>query len=485
VRGTVALIARTIGLQALGFVAFIGLARLISPSDLGLFAIALGVQDVCLVIVAAGLPAALIRQERPPTAVEQHAVAGFTVLVALGLALIALLVGFAVLPAAGVESHVAELIAIACLALPILATRVIPLALLTRELRFELVARIDIITRVALYAWALAGAAAGFGVYALVSAIPVSAVVAAVLAARWQPWARGFSLDLDIVARHARFGFQVAGLRLLTSGFAFSAVAAFAVFGGTALAGFYGLSQRALGLPLSAVQALRRVGFPALARLDPAVRSRRAARVIGISAVGVSAPLAVVAGSAEPLVAVLFGARWLPAADIMILSAPGLLVFASVGAVIGSQAIADGNVRAPMIAVTLQIATTVGLAALLAPELEAVGAGVAMGTGYAIYAAALLVAVNDPHAWRAIGSVLPALVVAAGAVGLGQAAPVADDLAGLLIAGGISGTVWLALALLLVRAELFDLVRLLRRHMAPAPEREAEAELDPAAAEIM
>jgi PST family polysaccharide transporter len=484
VRGTVALMTRAAGLQLLGFAAFIALARLISPGDLGLFTIALAVQQVCQFFVTIGLPSSLIRQESPPGAGEQRALAGFSLGAALLISGGVLLIGFLVLPLAGVESTVVKLTGIACLALPIYATRMIPFVLLARRLQFDRVAMIDVASRLALYAWALPAVAVGLGVYGLVSAIPISAMVSSVLASRTQPWARGFSLDLPVVSRHVRFGVQAGVFRFLLNSFLqFGLVVAFSIVGNIALAGFYGLTRRVLGIPFMAVEALQRVGLPAFARVQAGTaRTRGMAKATAVSAVGVGAILAVLAGSAQPLVTSLFGTRWLPAADIIILSSPGLLLFASVGSVIAGRALADGDVSSPLIAVGIQIPVTLGLAAILVPGLEAEGAGLSMSAGYLVYVAILFARFNEEETRSAAWSVLRALLVAGGAAAAGQAMRVGDGLVELAVAISVSGVAWSLLALLLTRSELFSLVGMLRRHLGPG-RRQTEEDLERGMAE--
>ena len=297
-----------------------------------------------------------------------------------------------VLPWLGADATVAKLIAIACLALPILAVRMVPIILLNRDLRFERVAAIDIVSRIALYGFALSAAALGFGVYGLACAIPVSAVVSYLITSRIRGWSRGFSVDMRTMPGLARFGFQVSAYQLLTFGFEVVLIALLAAVGSPALAGFYALSRRVLGLPLKAVSVLQRVGFPAFARLEPGpARTRQMAKATVVSATAMGFALAVVVGSAEPLVSLAFGPRWLPAVNIMTISAVGLLMFTSLGGVIAGRALADGQARVPLIAVLLQIASSVALVFALVPRLGADGAGVAIAFGYVLFSGVLVV----------------------------------------------------------------------------------------------
>lgn len=479
VRGTMILMTRTAGLQVMGFVAFIAIARLISPADFGLFVIALAVESFTMVFVTAGLPAGLIRQEARPSASEQQALGGFSLLVALLISGLVLLAGFVILPRFGVDSTAAKVIAIALLSLPLRAARMIPFALMARDLRFDRMAIIDVASRTALYGCALPAAAAGLGVYGLAAAIPVAGLVSSVLASRMQPWARGFRLDLEVAHGHLKFGLRVALFRFLVAAFQLVFVAVLALAASATLAGYYGLSVRVLGIPITAVQALQRVGFPALSRVAAgAERTRRMAQATAVSAVAVGLPLTVLVGSAQPLVSFLFGERWLPATDIIILSSPGLLLFASVGAVIASRALADGDTRSPIIAAAGQITVSLGLAAVLIPGLGATAAGISLGAGYLVYAGSLFLRFHAAERWRAAGSALRALLVAAVAAGAGQAVRVGDGPVELAVAVAVSGIAWVVMALLLTRPELLSLIRLLRQHLGRDRPRKTEADAE-------
>ena len=468
VRGFVLLMTRTIGIQLMAFAASVGIARLISPTDFGLFAIAVSIQQVSVFVVYAGLPASLIRQETEPTDAEQRAAAGFGLLVAGALSGSTLLAAFVLLPRLGVDSTVAKTIAISCLALPLLAARMVPVALLTRELRFDRTVLIDITYRAALYVVALIAAFAGMGIYGLASAIPISALLSSALASRLRPWARGFRLDFEIVSEYARFGLQAGAFRLLYNLAEVAAVSSLALIASPAMAGFYALSRRAMGLPFAATAALQRVGFPALARIEEGgVRARQTAKAIAVSAVGMSLPLALLVGAAQPLVTLIFGSRWLPAADIMILSAAGLMVYASFGSVLSGRALADGEARPPLVAVTAQIIATLALFAVLVPAGGASGAGIALAAAYLGFSAVMFVRFDDPETRHAAGTVLRALVVGAIAAGVGQVVRIDGD----LVEGGTalvaSAGAWLLCARLLTGTELSSLTSLLRRHLRP------------------
>src|SRR3954471_18142860 len=129
-RGVGVLVARTLGLQLLTAGVTVVLARLLTPSDYGYFAVALAAQQVGLALAELGLPAALIREEQDPTPHQQRAVRAMTLAGGTALAALAAVIAFGILPAAGSRSKMAEITAVALVAIPVYGMRTVPMALL-------------------------------------------------------------------------------------------------------------------------------------------------------------------------------------------------------------------------------------------------------------------------------------------------------------------------------------------------------------------
>ncbi len=121
------------------------------------------------------------------------------------------------------------------------------------------------------------------------------------------------------------------------------------------MAGFYGMARRLFSLPFAAMAALQRVGMTALAQMpSEAERSRQTANGVAVGMLAVGLPMAMIAGAAEPLVSLAFGARWIPAAHMTVLASPGVLLFAGAGTLILSRRLADGDARTPLIGLALR-----------------------------------------------------------------------------------------------------------------------------------
>lgn len=459
VRSVGLLIGRTLGLQLFTVAATIVLARLLSPRDYGAFAVASALQQV-LRSAELSLPFPLIRREEPPTRDEERAVTGFTLMLGGAVAAVAVAVAFLALPTLGVESKTARVIALATLALPIFSFRAVPMILLERSLRFGRLVAVEATETIAFYAFALPAAALGLGAYSLGAAIPVGAAASVAVANVVARWPLGVRLDLGPIRPLASFGAQVSVTYTLQLVRELGLVAVFAAVGGPALAGFYNFSQRIFSLPTAVQVAVQRVGFPALARAEAGCgRARRAAQAASAAAVAVGCLLALVVAAADPLVAILFGERWLPTADIVLAAAVGVIAVTSAGAALSSLAFANADPRTPLLAAIAGLVVGVAAALALVPPLDAVGAGIA--SGGALLASTLVVFARAPAEARACGPrIARALVAATLAAAAGRIAASGLGPAAFFTAVGVAGGVWLVVSLVLSRAELSLLVRL-------------------------
>ncbi len=463
------MVGRTLGVQLVTAGATIALARLLAPADYGAFAIAQAAQYLGRNVVEVGLPAALVRRADPPTIREQHAVTGLMVATGGALAAAAFMCAYAVLPLLGIDTEFAELIAIAFASLPLFGARAVPAVFLERRLAFGRLVAIEVSETFAFYAFALPAAVAGLGAFSLVGAIPVSAAAGVAAATLLQPWAWGARIELGVLRTLIRFGTQVSLIWPVHMLRELAFVAILIAVGGQALAGFYAMSLRIFGVTTAVLYAIQRVGFAAFSRAEPgAARALRAARASGVTAVAIGLPLALITGAADPLVALIFGERWLPTADVVLGAVTGVFLVTSAGGVLQALLLSEENARTPLAAAILQAVLTVGLAAVLAGPFDALGAGVAVGIGSIAFTAAVW-AGAPREARSGTLPVLAALAAVAGAALAGHAAGSAVTLRSLLAALAASLGAWLILSILLSRSELALLRDLLRRHLGRSP----------------
>lgn len=454
------LVGRTLGLQLLTAGVTVALARILTPADYGLFAIALAVQLVGQRAAELGLPAALIRLEDDPSPRLQSAVAGVMLTFAIGLSGLLLLIAFAVVPALGAASETLEVIAVASIAMPLYAGRAMPMVLMERKLAFGRVAIVETADTLAFNGFALLAALAGAGAFSLSGAVPAGALAG--IAAAWaiQPFSRRPRLELEPVRPLIGFGVRVSilqGVYLLRElGF----VGIIAAIGGTSVAGYYAMAKRLFSFPIALTSAVARVSFPTLSR-DADLRPKRAAQIAVFTAIVAGLPLALVAGAAQPLIAVLLGDQWMPTVDIVLIASLGMLLTASACATMVSSFMADGDASYPLASAISESAVLLALAALLTATLEEAGVGIAL-TVSTLVGTAVLALGSHPLLRRSLVAVGRSTLIAAAACGAAQALDVGNDLAGLLAAIVTAAVVWLALEAIFDRRDLRDLIGLAR-----------------------
>lgn len=463
-RGAILLALRSLGLLFVTAAGTIVLARLLTPRDYGMFAIALAVQQVARSMTELGLPVPVVRAATPPTAYQQKVIMGFAL--ALGGAATAAvgLVALVALPAFGVHSETAVVVALASTAIPIFSFRMVPMILIERRLLFGRIVAVETAETIAFYVFAVPAAAAGLGALSLAGAIPVAAAVGAVAATVAQPWAFGVRWNLGVIKPFARFGAQVGAtypVQLLRE---LGALALLAAIGGHSLAGYYSFSQRIFSIPIAVMTSLQRVGIPALSRIDPGEsRSHRAATAVIVAIVPASFVIGVTTGAIRPTLAIIFGSTWMPTADVVIYSSLGWLLAATVGATLSSLAMADGDGRTPLLAGSVGAIVHVALVAVVARPLGPAGAGLAAGFGMVATSAVLVLRTTAGRS--AVAPAARASVVAAGTAAAGLAAARGYGAVDLVISVVAACITWVALSLAISRSDLRVVGRVIARHL--------------------
>ncbi len=454
------LVGRTLGLQLVTAGVTVLLARILTPADYGLFAIALAVQLVGQRVAELGLPAALVGLEEEPSVELQAAVAGIMLVLSSGLAVVALAVGFLLVPAIAGTDKTTGVVAVALAAMPFYAARATPMVLLERKLKFSSVAIIETVDTITFNLFALGGALAGWGAFSLAGAVPAGGAAGAAAAWLIQPLASRPRIDLAQVRPLTGFGLRVTALQgiylLKELGF----VGLLAAIGGTSMAGFYAMAKRLFSFPIALTSAVGRVSFPTLSR-DGDRRPGRAAKIMVLTATLAGLPLALVAGAAQPLIVVLLGKTWLPTTDIVAIGSIGMMLAASALATMISYVLAEGKPNVTIASATVETIILCALAAALVGTLQETGVGIALAMSS--IAATIVMALGvHPQVRSSLTSVGRSLLIAAAAACVAQALDFADNLAGLALAIVTVVVVWLALEAIFARRDLRDLIGLAR-----------------------
>jgi O-antigen/teichoic acid export membrane protein len=298
---------------------FVGivLARLIAPSEFGVFAAALVVLSVVISVSELGVSVAIV-QARDRAEVDRIAPVVTTVSVASGAALAALMALLAPWLASALGAPAATgPIRVLALSLVIAGLSATPSACMQREFRQDRKLIADTVSFAVTTAVAIAMASAGFGAWSLAWSrvagnVVLFAFTFALAPARYRP-----AWDTALARRLLRFGLPLAGASIVV--FAVMNVD-YAVIGnmlGPTQLGIYVLAFNLSGWPVGAFSAtVRQVSLPAFSELrsDPLRHQASFGRALGMLFVPVVPACVLLGVLGGPLVRFVYGARWADAA---------------------------------------------------------------------------------------------------------------------------------------------------------------------------
>ena len=470
ISGVVLLSLRTLGIRIVGLAGSIALARLLVPDDFGAIAIGLSIVGLGSFLADAGIGAALIGRTEPPTRRELSAVSGLQLATTTSL----LLVACAVCVPLG---HIAQLSTVMLASVPFMTLRTPATLTLARKLRYGPIVRVEIVDALVYNAWAIGGAAIGWGAWALATGTVVRAVIGSALllilvpAGRVRPrW------DLAAVRPLLKFGLgvQAGAVQLLVRDYVLNFT--ILAIAGTAILGIVALAGRVLQIPLLVFQSLWQVAYPAVSRMLDAGEDPRAAIQKGSAMLaGASGALLVGLVAASPaLIPSVFGSQWSDAAEYMPGACLALLVGGPISATVSGYLLARG------MALTIVRVQVIGTLIWWAVSFALVGSlgAAGLGIGWAassivetILLARLATRVAGARVLRACGpSILAATAIGGGSYLIARSLPATVPYG--LLSGAVAAAAFCA-ALLVVDREVarsvYSLLRSLARRRPAVP----------------
>jgi O-antigen/teichoic acid export membrane protein len=451
-------------------VAFLGniaLARILTPRDFGIFAIGSTVLLMTAAFTEGGLGSGLIRRPVSPTTAELRTLAGLQLAVTSA-------VSFAIVLVASSFGSTGLVVAAMSAALPLASLQSPGRVVLNRTLHMRAVSAVEAAAVVVSYAWSITGAAVGLGVWALATGAIVRSTSGSLAMAvvpgggLYRPSLRGWREFLPLM----RFGvrFQAAWLVIVVRDQLVNV--AIGAVGGVRALGLWSLVTRLMLVPSTVPEALSRVVYPTFSRTLEAGEIPRPAieRVARLSATAAALTFPPFVSASIGLVPTVFGEQWRDVAWVLPVATMGLFLATSILSVGVSYLFAadqPGRVlRATATGALLWVATT----AVLVPALGVLAGGVGWVIGIAGESALIVLALRR----TASTNVLPAIavpsgvaVVAAG-VGLVAAVLLEPNLAGSVVAGGLSFALAAGGLALLDRRELFNFLAVGRRSVRGA-----------------
>lgn len=252
-----------------GFVGGIFLARWLVPEDYGIFAVVGFVLGFFKLFADVGFAASLIQKKEETGAEEASSIFFFQ-----GAAVLVLfLAACAVTPwipdfYPAFAPEYAKLLYVLAAVFVIDSLKSVPKAILSRNVEFKAVSRIELIENYAYWACALILAYFGFRVWALILAVTVRTAIGTALFFLWIRWRPAWGFSFAHVRRHWRFGIEYQTSRILD--FARNSVSPTVIsyFFGVKFVGYVSWASALAMTPYFIVAAIDRVCFSLYARLQ-------------------------------------------------------------------------------------------------------------------------------------------------------------------------------------------------------------------------
>lgn len=460
--------------RSMSFALGVVVARLLTPSAFGVYAVALVVHAIIVNVSELGVSAALLRDD--DEAVEAAAPTVVTIALASSAALGALMAASASVLAPLLGSAAAtHAIQVMALTLPLAGISAVPGVLLRRWFRMDLlfVASVanNVVSAIVVIVLALAGLGPLALAWSFVAGQLVSSLIIIVFCPlRYRPgWDRGQARKL------LRFGLPLAGANVL--GFSIQNVDYIVVARvlGAGPLGLYTLAFNISGWPQNVISAVvRAVSLPAFARLDQEGKDMpeqlgKALRIVSRLTFPVCLFLAALS---QPLVVLVYGPQWAGASKALL----WLAIFASLRTIIevfSDYLVALGRTKAVFLVQLVWLPALIVALVVLVPRYGIAGAGMA----HLIISGVVIVPSFLYTMRRAgvrisivVGALTPTLCWAAATAVLAGA--VASQIASPLIACAAGGAVGLTAYLLPYLPTIFRMVsiRVRRSHGSPAVE---------------
>ena len=304
------------GSQVISFLFGIALARLLFPADFGMIATVQILTGLVSLVTSGGMAESLVRAKQ---AEERDFDVVFSLQLAIGV--LACVAVFAVAPwfARFFEDPLyVGLLAVSAMNFLLRPFAMVRSAWLTREMNFRMSAFANLVATVATGASGVAMALVGMGVWSLAFGGLVAAFTLNFMLYWLTPLRLRLRMDVEVAKRHSAFGLKITFLDLLAHFGREAIKAVMSKLAGPAFLGLFVKADSLSRMPSSFIHpATNRVVFRALSKItDDHDQSKYLLhRTIALLCLYTFPFLIGLMWLAEPLILVVYGERWLPAAE--------------------------------------------------------------------------------------------------------------------------------------------------------------------------
>jgi O-antigen/teichoic acid export membrane protein len=466
-RGRAAIIQLTLRtglLRIISLIATVLLARILAPADFGVFAVIVLLASALTPFGDLGLGATLIQRREPPS--ERDLATVFTAQQVMWLILLALAwLAAPLISLAGTDMppDAEWMVRVGALSVYLNQLRSVPVAMMSRVLRFGPLATIEVVQQIAYAVTAVGIALAGGGVWSFLIGLLVQFGLGTVLT--YLVWGRRPHIGIDRTSLRELMGFGIS--YQATNILAVVREALIPVYGGLAGGvsgiGYLNFGQR-FGRLLGGIdEIIGRVAFPAFSRLQTDVERRALAllHVVETTSVVFGFMLGWAIAVAPTLIEIAFGSNWLPATPVFQLTAVAVLVGLPAGFMRG-LAFSVGRARPMLIWTIVALIVTFAVFPFLLIAFGLVGGGI----GIVVHAVAQLLgfswATRDiaPFPWLRMARIYVIAAVAGCCAALSLL--VIGGLVGLIVSGVVALVAYGLLMFVFEREQIFRSWRLFR-----------------------
>ncbi len=369
--GVLLLSARTVIVQIGVFVGQVVMARVLSPADFGVYAVAASAMQFFGFFGDGGLASALIQRREPPTERELSSV--FWLTTGLGALVVGLGISLSfVLPILlpGMPATAPILLRVIAFEMLLVGLRTVPTLLLEREISFVRLAVIETVRDLSYYFVALPLlVTTSLGVLSIGVGILAEGTLGIVLAFAARPFRPRLVCDVRLLRPLLGFGLAYQGSRFVTllNEAALPWLAAARI--GPDAAGLLNWARETASFPMKLVVILSRVTFPVYGRLrDQPERVRETLRRAAYLAFLLTVTLAgMFLGMGRPFVRIVWSEKWLAVHDAWNVYLAGAC-FSFLAPLASTFADAKGRVRVFLRLATAWTAINWALVFALAPR---------------------------------------------------------------------------------------------------------------------
>lgn len=314
--------------QGVQFIVTVMLARLLAPEDFGIIALLTFFTNLSVVFVQGGLSVALVQRQRTSRA-EESTIFWWNLIASLVLGLILVAAGPAI---AAFFAHpvLRPLMLMAAAQLVSSALGAVHTALLTRQMRFDLIAKTGLVAAVVSGAIGVGAAFMGAGVWALALQATISALLGSIALWFVIDWRPQMHFQFATIRHLSGFGAWVSIGSVMDVLYTNGIALLIGKLHGVRDLGFYDRAAATQALPSSSISGIvGRIALPLLASKQDDPEALRGSLRLAIGCI-MLLNLPIMAGLvllSDLVVIVLLGERWLAAAPILAILAVGGMLY--------------------------------------------------------------------------------------------------------------------------------------------------------------